>query len=294
MVSTFHRAILGGLIIAILVVHTGCAGHRAAPPSLAVPERAALGTVAVSWVDAPPRVDVYSTHSAGRGAALGASTGLKAGMPLLYLGQVPNIGGAVFGLAGIGVSLTGTLIGAPIGAIVGATKAPPKAAVREVAATFSAYAAPFDVGGCIGGRIHQTVRQSTPGWTVLAPSPAGATSADPARYRAFARDAVDTVLELGALSLEVSGPFGTHPEGSVILRAPMRLVRVGDGVELLAHEFRWAQAGVLPTAPEDAPAFGEAIERACRSLAWDVVHSVFGNVELAGASSATDPSSDAW
>jgi hypothetical protein len=288
MVSTLRRSILGGLLVGILVLQTGCAGRRVPPPRLDAPARDALGTVAVSWVEAAPRVEVYSAHSAGRGAAMGAATGAKAGLPLMAMGQVPHIAGAVVGLAGIGVALTGALIGAPIGAVIEATKAPPKTAVKEVAATFATYAAPLDIVGCIGGRIHQTVRQQTSTWTVLAPIPAGAPSGDPDRYRTLARDGIDTVIELGALSLEVSGPFGTHPDGSVILRAPMRLVRVRDGMELLAHEFRWAQAGILPAPPADAPAFGEAIERACTSVALDVIHSVLGPVESAGTYSEPD------
>jgi hypothetical protein len=80
-------------------------------------------------------------------------------------------------------------------------------------------------------------------------------------------------MDLGPLTLEVSGPFGTHRDGSVILTVPLRLARAGDGTELLAHEFRWAQ-GVGPDVwPIDA-GFSEAVERACASIALDVVRAL--------------------
>lgn len=287
-----HRSFLASVLATLLVAQVSCAGRRVPAPTLAESTRTSLGTLAVSWIDRVPRVAVYSTHTAGRGAAQGASTGAKAGVPLLWVGQVPNIGGAVVGLAGVGVSLAGAIIGAPIGAIVGATKAPPKAAVKQVADTFAGHAAPLDVVGCVGTRIHQTLRQGTRVWSVLAPVSSATPGEDAGRHRALARQAIDTVIDVGPPTLEVSGPFGTHPDGALILTVPVRLVRVGDGTELLAHEFRWAQGAGPAAWPVDAQAFGEAIERACARLAVDVVHAVAGYV--APIEPASEPDDQPW
>ena len=264
MIHRPSRSIPCGLVAALLL-QVGCAASRV-PPKLDPSTRATLGTVAVSWVDEPPRVTVYSTHSAGQGAAAGAGAGLKAGIPLLAIGgAAPQT--AVVGVAGLGISLAGALIGAPIGAIVGATKAPPRAELRRVTAAFADHVAPLDVGGCIGGHVHQTLRRATSTWSILAPDAAPGTTA---RDRALVDQGVGTLVEIGALALEVSGPFGTHPEGDVILTAPVRLVRVADGTVLLAHELRWR--GTRESAwPIDTVDFAAAIERGCQRVALDVV-----------------------
>ena len=270
-----HRSILGPILVLLLTAQAGCAGQRVAPPP--VPSRAAvdsLGSVAVRWVDTEPDVKVYSTHTAGSGAAKGAATGAQAGLPLMAMGRVPLMGTAMVGVAGIGVSLAGALIGAPIGAIVGATKAPPRAAVREIAGTVAGYAAPLDIGGCVAGRVHQTLRRATSTWSVLVP--ASPPTGDAIGERALTFREADTVLDLGRLTLEVSGPFGIHPDGGVIVTLPVRVLRVKDGAELLSHVFRWAGAGSWPT---DAAAFGEVMDTACRSLARDVALAVGGASE---------------
>lgn len=279
---SLHRSFLASALVTSLVVHASCAGRRAPAPALDESTRTSLGTLAVRWTDQAPRVTVYSTHTAGRGAAEGAKTGAKAGLPLLWFGQVPNIGGAVVALAGLGVSLAGAVIGAPIGAVVGATKAPSKAAVNAVADSFASHTASLDVVGCIGSRIHQTLRQGTRVWSVLAPTPPSAAGKDIGSHGVLARQGVDAVLDVGPLTLEVSGPFGTHPDGALILTAPVRLVRAGDGTALLVHEFRWAQGAGPAVWPVDAHALGDAIERACTSLAQDVVHAVTGGVAPPG------------
>ena len=123
--------------------------------------------------------------------------------------------------------------------------------------------------------IVQLVQEQTQHFVLLADY--GPTAHDKERgYRSLATEGIDTVLELGVSAIELSGPWGVHPRGALLMTVRVRLVRVADGTELYTRDFEYA-GGTNPfTDLADNPQpLREELQLAYQSLAKEIVGELF-------------------
>lgn len=163
--------------------------------------------------------------------AMNARTGAEVGMveamdiaTRLTLGLWPL---AFYGAGAVCVPL----LGAGIGAIVGAIQAPPDDEIAPLRGTLFEVITPACLPQVI---LDGVVERGTSGLSTRTltklEAVAGETASD--RARSIANRGVDAILEITIESIEVSGPWGTNPDGGLLMRVRYQLVSTRDGVVL--------------------------------------------------------------
>ena len=96
-------------------------------------------------------------------------------------------------------------------------------------------------------------------------------------YRSLRNEKVDTILEIGVLSLGFQGGGGTDPSFSLTMSMAARVTRTADDSELFVRkiDYKGAPGRLTDWAADHARPFGRELERAYQTLATRIVDEVF-------------------
>ena len=242
-------------LVAVLAIASGCA-MAPSPPSTEIRER--LGAVAIAPAQYVPQSN-FATFAKSKpaGAAKGATEG-AAGSALL-LGA---LGATATGYAAVTLAFMAPyviVVTAAATAAHGARTALPAEKAQEIETTLNDALAKLDAQRELAERLAAIVKSET--WVQLSPveakGPAGMT--DSPAYAALGPAGVDTVIEIAVReiglhrceSVDIYGnpndlrcPPGFRRKAmvSLYMLARARLVRVSDGAEIFARQFRYASA----------------------------------------------------
>ena len=262
MASATRHSIVIFLSIALLLLQWGCA-HAPPPrpfrPTLSEEVRTTLGTIGVVPADVIPETQ-FKGPTRGRlhGAWKGAMEALE------------GAGG------GMGVGGPGAIIVIPIvigvfavtGMTVGAIMAESGSEVKEVEATLTKAPGELKVQETFRDRVLQEAREQTRHNFVLIQ--------DQAPYSSLADKGIDTVLEVGLVGLRFEGE-GVNPKLTLVMNVRARLVRVQDETNVYSDNWTYSASGRKFTkwAADNAKQFREEVDRACQSLAEQIVKQLF-------------------
>jgi hypothetical protein len=271
-------------LVATLAIVSGCA-VAPSPPSVEIREK--LGAVAIAPAQYVPHSN-FATFAKSKpgGAAKGAAE--SAAGSAIILGA---LGATATGYAAVTLAFMAPyviVVAAAASAAQGARTALPAEKAREIESTLNDTLAKLDAQRALADRLAAIVKSET--WvqlrTVEAKGPAGTT--DSPTYAALGPAGVDAVIEIAVSeigflrceSLDIYGnpndlrcppDFRRKPMVSLYMLARARLVRVSDGTELFARQFRyasphrdfaqWAADGGRMLAAEFERAYGELAGR---------------------------------
>ena len=277
-------------LVTLLIGQLGCASRPIRVPPPSDQPKPQLGTVGVVSARSTPESKYWTSTDAGRGAVEGFSKGAKTGAKVgFWPGAVAGgLAGAPFGPVGVALgffvvggatagasALVAAPVGAAAGAIKGAVKAPPRATVKKAEADLKTILADLNIQEAMRDQVVQLAREQTHDVVVLADQGPTAHDKKPS-YRSLATEGIDTILELGVSAIELSGPWGVHPRGALLMTVRARLVCVTDGMELYTRDFEYA-GGTSPfvdLADNPGP-LREELQLAYQSLAKEIVGELF-------------------
>lgn len=279
------------IVLAAMCGPWGCAikGHRS-PQSLPDEVRAQLHTVGVSTVQYPPDSQLKSTTSgkgwgavkgAGYGLAVGVVPGLAIASSVRGCGGAREVGALVCGtilLAGLGVAAAGGTLGALVGTVHGAVTAESASRVRAAEIDLESAMADLTVQTTLRDHVLRAARdRRAPSFVAMEDREPGAID-DPATDGAPAPGGIDAVLEVRVSGIRLAGQGSVNPPMTLLMTAPVRLIRTTDETELYAASFEYRSPDThkfVEWAAADGLAFREEVERGARSLADDIVGLLF-------------------
>jgi len=159
------------------------------------------------------------------------------------------------------VAAAGGTVGALVGSVYGAVTAESASKVRAAQIELENALRDVDVQATLRDHVLQTSRERSS-----------------VRLVAL-EEGVDTVLEVRVAAVRFVGQGGINPPLSVIMTAPVRLLRAADGAELYAATFEYRSPGaykISDWAYADSVAFRETLAEGTRSLAGEIVQLVLG------------------
>lgn len=240
-------------LVVALVIASGC-GVAPSPPSMELREK--LGVVAIAPAQYVPQSN-FATFAKSKpaGAAKGAAAS-AAGTTILF----GALGATATGYAAVTLAFMAPyviVVAAAATAAQGARTALPAEKAQEIESTLNEALAKLDAQRALAERLTPIVKSET--WVQLSPveakGPAGMT--DSPTYAALGPAGVDAVIEIAVREigfhrcetvdiylnpndLRCPPDFRRKPIVSLTMLARARLVRVSDGTELFAREFRYA------------------------------------------------------
>ena len=290
------RLALIWIVILELAVQTGCATtpsqpgsfayapvdfSRSAPPVLTTEERRQLGTVAIAPAQYIPSSNFY-TFAEGplAGAALGASGSVLAGataggitaaiMPVAAMYAAPVL------IIGLTISTAVTAVAASAG---GAMTVPADKA-QQIKSVIVEAVARLDAQHALASYLMENAQKDDKVHIQAVETAGPKSPGDRPAYGPLRTMGIDSVLEIGVGEIGFDGcgngftqsrcPGGSDkPLVFLFMIGRARLVRVADGKELYANEFRYDSPprGLAEWAASDAQVFAEELERGYRDLA---------------------------
>ncbi len=162
----------------------------------------------------------------------------------------------------------GGLLLSPLALVVGAIKAAPAAKVEEATAALNKALGDLKVQETLRDRVLQEAREQTRHNFVLIQ--------DQAPYSSLADKGIDTVLEIGVEGPGLAGS-GINPKLPLGMSVRARLIRVSDGTVLYSDNWTYSASGRKFTkwSADNAKQFREEVDRACQSLAEQIVKQLF-------------------
>ena len=162
----------------------------------------------------------------------------------------------------------GGLLLSPIALVVGAIRAAPASKVEEATASLNKALGDLKVQETMRDRVLQEAREQTRHNFVLIQ--------DQAPYSSLADKGIDTVLEISVERLDLAGS-GLNPKLPLVINVRARLVRVQDETNLYSDKWTYSGYGQKFTewAADNAKQFREEVDRACQSLAEQIVKQLF-------------------
>ena len=291
-VAKSRVAVIAVLLVTVCGGPWGCAvkGHLS-PSALSDEVRAQLNTVGVSTAPLPPEAGLDAPRSgkawgalkgAGSGLAVGAVPGLAiaSGISGCHGGGPVALACGTILVAGLGVAAAGGTVGALVGSVYGAVTAESASKVRAAQIELENALRDVDVQATLRDHVLQTSRERSS-----------------VRLVAL-EEGVDTVLEVRVAAVRFVGQGGINPPLSVIMTAPVRLLRAADGAELYAATFEYRSPGaykISDWAYADSAAFRETLAEGTRSLAGEIVQLVLGEQPdrvSPPAAESTDPAAE--
>lgn len=282
-VPTYSRRARGWLVATLAIV-SGCA-VAPSPPSAEMREK--LGAVAIAPAQYVPQSN-FATFAMSKPAGAAKGAAASAAGNTIILGA---LGATATGYAAVTLAFIAPyviVVAAAASAAQGARTALPAEKAQEIESTLNDTLAKLDAQRALADRLRAAMKSET--WVQLRPvdakGPAGTTES-PA-YATLGSAGVDTVIEIGVReigfhrceSLDIYGnpndlrcppDFRRKPMLSLYMLAQARLVRVSDGTELFARQFRyasphrdfaqWAADGGRILAAEFERAYGELAGR---------------------------------
>lgn len=281
-----------GLIFVVIAAHL-CACATTPVPVVSEAQRGQMGTVGVVALVSEPQSD----KGRWAGATAGALTGA-------YLG-------AVFGYVACTVAILSgpgsycafpepILVGAGLGALVGQAAQSGQRGKTENRVIVTDYlqllnAAPedkkgetetrlraiFEPGAELQGKLRYAVvdaatRSGVQGVTEI-PGGTPTVGGQGVDHRQFPDANVDTLLEVGLVSISFIGNYGVDPELLLHAVAVVRLVDAKTKVELYKHSFTYESKSKKASEwnADEARLINEEIENAYRSLGQSIVDDIF-------------------
>ena len=178
------------------------------------------------------------------------------------------------------MAAAGGTVGALVGSVYGAVTAESASKVRAAQIELENALRDVDVQATLRDHVLQTSRERSS-----------------VRLVAL-EEGVDTVLEVRVAAVRFVGQGGINPPLSVIMTAPVRLLRAADGAELYAATFEYRSPGaykISDWAYADSVAFRETLAEGTRSLAGEIVQLVLGEQPdrvSPPAAESTDPAAE--
>ncbi len=205
----------------VIAVQPGC---NSVPQPPKTQYQGDLGRVAVVAALRPPEIELEGfAQSKGEGAAKGAGDVASGCLNKMGSGS----GAAVL------LALIVCAVATPVGAVAGAISAP---STEEAKAAKTTLSAALEVKVIQETLRDQVVAGALANNTLLTAIPSPAGSAQPADYRPFAREGVDTVLEVAMKGIGTLGK-GFNPPLMLYMTAHIRLIRTQDNTELFSADY---------------------------------------------------------
>lgn len=246
-------------------------------PTVSEAQRSRMGTVGViSLASAPQGELAGGIRGTGAGAAAGAAAGAVYGAPLLAAGL------SLCGVPGLGVFcivyLSTFAGGVTYGAAVGAAQAVPEDKAGEIEATLRAVLAEAVQQAMLRSAVvDAAARAGVQGVTEM-PAAMVTVVGQTVDYRQLSDVKVDTVLEVGVVSVGLIGRGGADPALTLRIGAVARLVDAGTNAELFrGHAFTHA-AGPRKFSEwgaDGARLLKEDLERAHGTIGRSIVDEIF-------------------
>jgi DNA-binding transcriptional regulator YdaS (Cro superfamily) len=268
------------LTAGVFVLQSACV--TTAPPALTREASASLGVVAIVPARYPPSSNfVAFAKSKPAGAAKGAAIGGGAGA------LSAGVAGAVTGTAAPYVLLIGivaTAVGASVGAAKGAREGVPAERTKEIESVINGAVAKLDAQRAFAREVIAITKREARADVRSVGAPGPANPNEFPAYAALAAAGIGTVMEIAVtkIGFEVCGPeylgnilppdcpgSSKNPTVRLFVSAQLRLVRVGDGVEVHKRAFRFTTPyrDIARWAANDARLLGAELERAYGELA---------------------------
>jgi hypothetical protein len=232
--SIIERVLTYGVIAAQL---SACAAPPV--PTVSEAQRGKMGTVGViSLASAPQGELAVGTRGTGAGATEGAVAGAVAGSPILPYAWFCGVPGAGVICIPVILIFTGSVTH---GAVVGAAQAVPEGKAGEIEATLRTVLAESTQQARLRSAVVDAAnRAGVRGVTEIAAGAATVVGAT-VDYRQLSDAKVDTVLEVGVVSVALVGRGGADPSLTLRIGAVARLVDARSNAELyrghaFAHE----------------------------------------------------------
>ncbi len=255
--ATRHSIVIW-LSITLLLLQWGCAHAPPYPQPPSEEVRAALGTIGVvsAAVSSETQLEAATggkLHGAGKGALHGG---------LMGVGLAAQGGYTI--IAAPFTAAAGSVIGLGLGAIIARSGSE----VKETEAALNKALGELKVQETVRDRVLQEARDKTRHTFVLVE--------DQVPYSSLADKGIDTVLEVGLVGLRFEGE-GVNPKLTLVMNVRASLVRVQDETNVYSDNWTYSASGRKFTkwAADNAKQFREEVDRACQSLAEQIVKQLF-------------------
>lgn len=224
--------VTAALLALIVTLQSGCVSLPEAPVVPETRHQASVGKVAVVAAVQAPEVKFEGfVHGKGEGAVQGAGNTFGGCMRMFSGG---GCSGDMCGVVVI-LGLVACAVVTPVGAVVGAVAAP---SAKEVDANKAKLTAALEAK-----MIQEALRDkvvaaaiANRGQQVTAASGTPQAAAQPADYRSFAQDGIDTVLEVAMTKIATTGS-GINPPLALSLEARSRLIRTSDNRVIFSADY---------------------------------------------------------
>jgi hypothetical protein len=261
------------LSFAVIAIHlSGCA--MSPVPAVTEAQRECMGRVGVVSLTRAPQ---SSLDVGARGRLAGASEGAAAGA-VQGLAELFRSSGAGYYGATIILLPIAAVGGAIYGAMAGAAQAVPEDKAEEMEACLKAVLGEVGEQDKFRTEIIKAVARSGIQGVSEIPSCRSGVMAKDADDRWCPDAEVETVLEVGLLSVALIGRGGEDPQLVLFVQAVARLVDANTNTELYCSRFFTHLTGAKRFSEwnsDGARSLKESYERACQSLARSIVEEVF-------------------
>ena len=261
------------LSFVVIAMHLfGCATSPI--PLVTEAQRERMGTVGVASLPSAPQ---SALDVGARGKVAGAGEGATAGA-VKGLGELFRMSGSGDYDATIILLPIAAIGGAIYGAVVGAAQAVPEDKAKKIEACLKAVLGEAGHQGKLRTEVISAIARSGIQGVSEIPSCQSAAVGQDTDYRLCLDRQVDTVLEVGLLSVALIGRGGEDPKLVLFVRAVARLVDAKTNAELYRSRFFTHATGTKRFSEwnaDGARLLKESYELACQSLARSVVEEVF-------------------
>lgn len=246
-------------------------------PEVTEEQRNQLGVVGVVSVNFRPE-DQFSTPMRGRvtGVATGAAAGALEAASALGAGDCTGAGP----FCGLVLLVEAAVIvgGAVYGGIVGGLHAVPEDKAREIESRIIEVLSTAQPQESLLRQVIEAAREEGI-QPIFEPAVQGPAMAEEnLDYRRLMDAGVDTVLEIGVVTVGLAGAGGGDPELVLFLQARARLIRAESNTELYSHKTITYQSGrrkFTEWGADGARLMRENLERGYRVLAERIIDQVF-------------------
>ena len=290
---TLHTGRLAVIVVVLAAMcgSWGCAVKaQRSPQSFSHDAWDRVNTVGVSTVQYQPSSQLRSTTSgkgwgaakgAGYGLAVGVAPGLAIASSVRGCGGAREIGALVCGTivaAGLGVAVAGGTVGALVGTVHGAVIAESASRVRAAEAALEAAMGDLSVQTTLRDHVLRAARERSSLSFVAVEDREPGSNVEPADEGTSATGGVDAVLDVRVSGIRLAGQGSVNPPMTLLMTAPVTIFRKADGTVLYTETFEYKSLGAhkfVEWAADDGLAFREEVDRGARSLADDIVRSLF-------------------
>jgi hypothetical protein len=276
-----QRLIALFLLIAFLSFESSCSRPYLLPSPLSEGTRAKLGNIGIISSEFLPESELF-TFAKGRvsGAAKGMAGGAAVGA-----GTVLQSGRSAPGLAGLFVLVIAAgaaAAGAVIGGIYGTATAIPSEKVGEIEACLKKALIELKMQESLRNVFFEKAKEQTNFNFILIEEGGPKTPDEKINYEHFKGKGIDTVIELGVLSIGFEGKGGKDPDLLLIVDVRTRVVSVSDATVIYENklEYRSPKRKFTEWIKDEGRPFIEELGTAYNSISEKIVEELFLNYDF--------------